>query len=139
MPEAASTVPRAVRARHPNHVWMVDLPDVRGMFGIVTFKVSVVFDALSRMPLSAKVFSREPSAVEVARLVSETAKRHGRPSHFVSDQGRCFTGQVFRRKLRRLGVKQSFGAIGKKGSIALIERLWRTLASATGTEWVGVT
>ena len=29
--------------------------------------------------------------------------------------------------LRRLGVRQRFGAIGKKGSIALIERLWRTL------------
>jgi transposase InsO family protein len=132
VPEAASTVPRAVRARHPNHVWMVDLTDVKGLFGIVTFKVSVVFDALSRMPLSAKVFSREPSAVEVARLVSGTAKRHGRPSHFVSDQARCFKGQIFRRKLRRLGVKQRFGAVGKKGSIALIERLWKTLKDALG-------
>jgi hypothetical protein len=31
-----------------------------------------------------------------------------------------------------LGVKQRFGAIGKKGSIALIERLWRTLKDALG-------
>ena len=76
------------------------------------------------MPLSARVFSKEASAIEIARLVSGTAKRHGRPSHFVSDQARCFKGQIFRRKLRRLGVKQRFGAIGKKGSIALIERLW---------------
>ena len=132
VPEAASTVPRAVRARHPNHVWMVDLTDVKGLFGIVTFKVGVVFDAFSRMPLSARVFIKEPSSAEIARFVSGTAKRHGRPSHFVSDQGRCFTGQVFRRKLRRLGVKQRFGAIGKKGSIALIERLWRTLKDTLG-------
>ena len=47
--------------------------------------------------------------------------------HFISDHARCFTGQVFRRKLLRLGVKQRFGAVGRKGSIALIERLWRTL------------
>jgi len=132
MPEAASRVPRAVRARHPNHVWMVDLTDVRGLFSLVTFKVGVVFDAFSRMPLSARVFIKEPSSAEIARFVSGTAKRHGRPSHFVSDQGRCFTGQVFRRKLRRLGVKQRFGAIGKKGSIALIERLWRTLKDTLG-------
>src|SRR5450830_1286303 len=132
LPEAASRVPRAVRARHPNHVWMVDLTDVRGLFSLVTFKVGVVFDAFSRMPLSARVFIKEPSSAEIARFVSGTAKRHGRPSHFVSDQGRCFTGQVFRRKLRRLGVKQRFGAIGKKGSIALIERLWRTLKDTPG-------
>ena len=84
------------------------------------------------MPLSARVFSKEASAAEIARLVSRTARRHGRPSHFVSDQGGCFTGHVFRRKLRRLGVKQRFGAIGKKGSIALIERLWRTLKDTLG-------
>jgi hypothetical protein len=29
-------------------------------------------------------------------------------------------------------VKQRFGAIGKKGSIALIERLWRTLKDTPG-------
>jgi transposase InsO family protein len=127
LPEAASTVPRAVRAKRPNHVWMVDLTDVKGLFGLVTFKVAVVFDAFSRMPLSARVFSKEASAVEIARFVSRTSKRHGRPAHFVSDRARCFTGGIFRRNLRRLGVKQRFGAIGKKGSIALIERLWRTL------------
>src|SRR5450756_403933 len=57
VPEKPSTVPRAVRAKRPNHVWMVDLTDVKGLFGIVTFKVAVVFDAFSRMPLSARVLS----------------------------------------------------------------------------------
>ena len=52
--------------------------------------------------------------------------------HFISDHARCFTGQVFRRKLLRLEVKQRFGAVGKKGSIALIERLWRTLKDTLG-------
>ena len=131
-PEAASTVPRAVRAKRPNHVWMVDLTDVKGLFGIVTFKVAVVFDAFSRMPLSARAFSKEASASEIARFVSRTAKSHGRPAHFVSDRARCFTGEIFRRKLLLLGVKQRFGAIGKKGSIALIERLWRTLKDTLG-------
>jgi transposase InsO family protein len=132
VPEAASTVPRAVRAKHPNHVWMVDLTDVKGMFSLVTFKVAVVFDAFSRMPLATRVFSKEASALEIARFVSRTAQRHGRPAHFVSDQARCFKGQVFRQKLHRLGVKQRFGAVGKKGSIALIERLWRTLKDTLG-------
>jgi transposase InsO family protein/DNA-binding XRE family transcriptional regulator len=131
-PEAATSVPRAVRAKRPNHVWMVDLTGVKGLFGLVTFKVAVVFDAFSRMPLSVWVFSKEASAPEIARFVSKAAKRHGRPAHFISDHARCFTGQVFRRKLLRLGVKQRFGAVGRKGSIALIERLWRTLKDTLG-------
>src|ERR1035441_1816168 len=131
-PDAASTVPRAVRAKRPNHIWMVDLTDVKGLFGIVTFKVAVVFDAFSRMPLSARVFSKEPSAAEMARLVSRTARQRGRPAHFISDRGACFTGTVFCLALEHLGVKQRFGAIGKKGSIALIERLWRTLKDTLG-------
>jgi transposase InsO family protein/DNA-binding transcriptional regulator YiaG len=131
-PEAAARVPRALRAKRPNHVWMVDLTDVKGLFGLVTFKVAVVFDAFSRMPLSVRVFSKEASAREIARFVSRATKRHGRPAHFISDHARCFTGQIFRRKLRKLGVKQRFGAVGKKGSIALIERLWRTLKDTLG-------
>ena len=136
-PDAASTVPRAVRVERPNHVWMVDLTDVKGLFGLVTFKVAVVFDAFSRMPLSARIFSKEASAVEIARFVSRTARRHGRPAHFVSDRARCFTGEIFRRKLLLLGVKQRFGAVGKKGSIALIERLWRTLKDTLGLRLMG--
>ena len=130
--EAASGVPRAVRAKRPNHVWMVDLTDVKGLFGLVTFKVAVVFDAFSRMRLSARVFSKEASAREISSFVSKAARRYGRPTHFVSDHAPCFRGQVFRRKLKRLGVKQRFGAVGKKGSIALIERLWRTLKDSLG-------
>ena len=121
-----------MRARHPNHVWMADLTDVKGLFGLVTFKVGVVFDAFSRMPLAARVFEKEASSGDIAKLVSRTARRHGRPKHFVSDRGPCFTGRAFRGALRRLGVKQRYGAIGKKGSIALIERLWRTLKETLG-------
>src|SRR5664280_2735516 len=132
VPETASMIPRAVRAKRPNHVWMVDLTDVKGLFGLATFKVAVVFDAFSRMALSVTVFCKEASALEISQFVSRTARRHGWPAHFVSDRARCFRGQVFRSKLRRVPVKQRFGAIGKKGSIALIERLWRTLKDALG-------
>jgi hypothetical protein len=36
-----------------------------------------------------------------------------------------------------LGVKQRFGAIGRKGSIALIECLWRTLKDTLGLRLIG--
>ena len=84
---------------------------------------------------AAKMFERaeeQASALEISQFVSRTARRHGWPAHFVSDRARCFTGQIFRLRLLRLCVKQRFGAVGKKGSIALIERLWRTLKDALG-------
>ena len=57
----------------------------------------------------------------------EAARRFGAPRHFVTDRGAQFTGQPFARTLRGLKTKQRFGAIGQSGSIAIIERLWRTV------------
>jgi hypothetical protein len=55
------------------------------------------------------------------------AQRHGLSKHFVSDKGSQFTSQHFCTALKRLGIKQWFGAIGMYGSISIIERFWRTL------------
>ncbi len=57
---------------------------------------------------------------------------HGRPRHFVSDQGSQFAAAVFRETLDALGIRQRFGAIGQHGSIAIIERFWRTLKELLG-------
>lgn len=118
---------RAVRARYPNHVWMADLTEVPSLFRIFSFKLAVVFDAFSRLPLTFRVFASEPSAADIASLFSRAASHFGRPRHFVSDQGPQFTASVFRELLQDFSIRQRFGAIGKTGSIALIERLWRTL------------
>jgi len=116
-----------VRARHPNHLWLADLTDVPGLFRFFHFKIAVVFDAFSRMPLAARVFPTEPSSREIEKLFRAACRRFGPPRHFVSDQGSQFTDLRFRKLLTRLGVRHRFGAIGKVGSITLIERLWKTL------------
>ena len=54
-------------------------------------------------------------------------RRFGLPRHLVTDQGSQFTAICFRDALTHAGIRQRFGAIGKVGSIALIERFWRTL------------
>jgi DNA-binding transcriptional regulator YiaG len=62
VPEKASMVPRALRAKRPNHVWMVDLTDVKGLFGIVTFKVAarVLDDRVTRPDTASR--PRGPSS-----------------------------------------------------------------------------
>lgn len=118
---------RAVRARYPHHVWMLDLTEIPGLLRLFRFKLIVVLDVFSRMPLAARVFFAEPSGRDVARLFAATAKCFGPPRHSVSDQGAQFTSRAFRCALARLGVRHRYGAIGRAGSIAIIERFFRTL------------
>jgi transposase InsO family protein len=117
---------RHVVARYPNHVWLSDITEIPGLFRLFTWKLAVAFDVFSRLPLTSKIFSSEPSASEIAALVGEAATRHGLPKHLVSDRGTQFTAQGFRSLIRNRGIRHRFGALGKHGSIALIERFWRT-------------
>jgi transposase InsO family protein len=81
----------------------------------------VAIDVFSRMPLAAKVFLREPGAEAMLALVHQAARSHGAPRHFVSDQGAQFTAEAFRSALKTSGIQQRFGAIGKAGSIAIVD------------------
>lgn len=128
-PEPVSRVERAVRARRPNHVWMIDITEIPGVFRLFCFKLAVLLDVRSRLPLAAQVFLAEPRADLLGRMVVQSARLHGAPKHFVSDQGPQFTDAGFRAALARLGIRQRHGAIGRVGSIAVIERFWRTLKS----------
>ena len=123
---------RVVSARYPNHVWMADLTEIPGPFRLFSLRLAAVLDVFSRFPLAVEVFQAEPTTEDLANLVERAAAIHGRPRHFVSDQGTQFTALAFRESLRRLGTRQRFGAVGKTGSIAIIERLWLTLKSLLG-------
>ena len=106
---------------------MTDLTDVPGLFGLFRFKIAVILDVFSRMPLFFSVFTKEPTAQEIRILFLKAMARFGIPRHFVSDQGRQFIDSGFRQFLFGLGVRHRFGAIGKTGSIAIIERFWKQL------------
>ena len=123
---------RAVRARFPNHVWMIDITEIPGFLRLFSFKLAVVIDAFSRAPLAASVFLREPSGRQAARLLRRAARTHSPPRHLVTDQGAQFTSRPFRQTVKRLGVRHRYGAIGRTGSIAVIERFFRTLKTTTG-------
>jgi putative transposase len=119
-----------VSARGPNDVWLLDLTSVKGLFGLQGFRIAAVLDAFSRAPLAVRVFAGEPTAPDVVALFESAVRRHGRPRHVVSDQGTQFAAELFAQALERCGVRQRFGAVGHKGSVALIERFWRTLKEA---------
>jgi putative transposase len=114
-----------LRAARPNDLWFLDITQVKVLFGFRRLRVAGVLDAFSRMPLAMGVFVREPTARDLARLLARAHRRHGRPRLFVSDRGSQFTAGAFEQVLGC--VHHRFGAVGRSGSIALIERFWRTL------------
>jgi transposase InsO family protein len=131
--EVPAPVERAVRARRPNHVLMVDVSLVKALMGFAHFRLAVVIDVFSRFPLAWRIFDTEPSAEEMSSILDlavERARRfHPELSlrHFVTDKGACFTAAEFQATVARHGMKARFGAVGRHGSIAFIERLWRGL------------
>jgi transposase InsO family protein len=131
-PTAEKSQPRAVTARFVHHLWMMDLTAVPRLFGLRRFLVAAVLDVFSRMPLAAATFTSEPTAAGIAALFDRTAQHFGRPRHLVTDRGAQFTSELFQQLVGCLGVKQRFGAVGQKGSVAVIERFWRTIKKSLG-------
>lgn len=123
---------RCVRARFPHHVWMLDITEIPGLLRLFSFKVAIAFDVFSRSPLAAWVFLSEPSAADIGSLFTTAVRRFGAPRHTVSDRGSQFTAETFRRCLARHGVRHRYGAVGRTGSIAVIERFFRTLKALGG-------
>jgi len=134
VPEPRPARPRAhgrvVAARRPNHVLMLDVTEIPVLFRIFTVKLVLAIDVWSGMPLGARVLPKEPTAAEVSELFQDVVARHGHVSHLVTDQGPQFTAEDFRQAVMTRGTRQRFGAVGRTGSIAIIERLFRTLKDA---------
>jgi len=112
-------------ARCPNHVWSVDRTRVL-RWGIWPTWVLVAIDHFSRKVVACCPLEG-PNAGWVVEAIEEAFLRHGAPRHLISDQEGVFISDAFRELLTPWGVKHRFGAVGKHGSIAVTERVIRTL------------
>jgi len=138
----SSPFPRVVTARKPNHVWHCDLTMAPTSLGFWTswfpwslpqcwpfcWWIAVAVDHYSRRVMGFAVFEQQPTSVAVRRFLGRLIHKAGaNPRHLITDQGMQFRDKGFRRWCRRRGIRQRFGAVGKYGSIAIVERLTRTL------------
>jgi hypothetical protein len=95
------------------------------------FWVAVVLDHFSRAVVAKQSFLREPSAADVCKMLDRAVENAGRaPPHMVSDQGPQF-GDEYRAWCARHGAKPRFGKVGEHGSIAVLERFWRSMKQET--------
>jgi transposase InsO family protein len=129
---------RIVTARYPDHVWHVDLTVVpTGGFWTswVPFAlpqcwpfchwVAIVIDHFSRRVMGITAFKNQPTCEAVCGFLGRTiAKVEKSPRYIVCDRGTQFDCDAFRKWCKRNGIKRPrYGAIGKHGSIAVVERV----------------
>jgi len=146
-PKAAETVEehsptqRVVTAKYPNHVWHVDLT-VAPTGGFWTawlpfslaqrwpfcWWLAVVIDHFSRRVMGIGVFRSQPRSRQVCDFLTRTIRDvKARPRYIICDKGVQFWCKPFKRWCKRRKIKPRFGAIGRYGSLAVIERFIRTL------------
>ncbi len=79
-------------------------------------------------------FKQQPTSLAVRSFLGRTiAKAKATPKHIVCDRGSQFDNEDFRKWCRRKGInKPRYGAVGKKGSIAVVERFILTLKTILG-------
>lgn len=138
-----------VTAKYSGHVWNIDLTTVPTAFGLAlgwvpfsfppvfpfAWKVAVILDHFSRKVLGIRAFKKEPTAEDIVQLLDTALDAEGSPPKYtVTDKGCQFFSSrsrkpsaAFQAWLDRHSVKARFGAVGKKGSIAVIERFMLTL------------
>jgi len=133
---------RRVTAKYPNHVWHVDLTTVPIMGGFwvpwlpfalpqcwpFCWWLAVAIDHYSRCAVGFALFREQPTSKQVRQFLGRVIANVGAvPKYLVSDSGGQFTSLAFAAWCRRRGIRQRRGAVGKSGSIAVIERFIGTL------------
>ena len=139
---ARASAGRVVTSNRPNHVWHIDLSAVPTRLGFwvpwipgalpqewpFCFWVAVVLDHFSRRVQGFMVFERKPDSRTLRSFLGRTIRQAGTaPRHLISDQESMFFCEGFRRWCRRRGIQLRYGAVGKHGSISIIERFFRTM------------
>ena len=116
---------RSIPAWYPNHVWSIDTTMVN-CWGLWSIHICVVIDHFSRKVMAA-VPLEGPNAGWINNALESAIEKYGPPKHIISDQAHVFTGEVFAELLGKYNIKPRLGAIGKHGSIAVTERVNKTL------------
>ncbi len=146
---------RTVVANYPHHVWHVDAtvvpttglwvpwqPCCQPLYWPFVWHVVAILDQHSRAVMAIGAFDKSPTRDEVTKLFEQAIRAAGRtPKYIISDQGVQFQ-EAFGLWCEGQGIQHRRGEIGRHGSIAVIERVFRTLkkellavVEATTEQW----
>jgi len=133
---------QVITAKRPNHVWHIDLTTVPTGSGFwvpwlpfalpqywpFCWWLAVVIDHYSRRAMGFAVFSKRPNSLAVRTSLGKMiARTNATPKYLISDKDSVFWCADSRSWCRRKGIHPRFGAVGQHGSIAVVERVIRTV------------
>jgi len=140
--EALPASLRAVKANYPDHVWHVDLTVIPTAPGFwvpwmpfsklqrwpFSWWVAVAIDQFSRRVKGFALFTTMPASSDICEFFDRLTERTGsKPRHVITDKGRQFFSEEFKSWCRERGIGLRFGAVGQQGSVAVIERFFRSM------------
>jgi transposase InsO family protein len=106
---------------------MMDVTEIQAFLGGGSFFLATVFDACSRTPLVLQAYEGKPGASNMAKLLKAATRAFGKAKYVITDQGKEFTGKLFRKTADRLGIVHRLGTKDCNFATARLERFWRTL------------
>ncbi len=124
-PVCTDTRGRVLLAKRPDHIWMLDFTRVGGL--VRPLWIGAVIDAFSRRVLAVGAICGAPSSAFAVRLLRRAMRRNGTPGWLVTDKDPVLRAGLVQRLLTTHGILRRYGAVGRRGSIALIERTWRSM------------
>ncbi len=81
-----------------------------------------------RKAVGFAVFKKNPASSEITSMLDKAARRAGkRPKYIITDKGSQFDCENYRNWCKRKKIKPRYGAVGKYGSIAIVERFIKSM------------
>ncbi len=133
---------RVITARHPGEVWHIDLttvptgpsfwvpwvPFARPQSWPFCWWIAVVVDHFSRAVVGFAIFGDHPTSDDIQRFLGRAIRDADcSPKYIITDKGRQFWCDSFKRWCRCRAIGPRFGAVGSQGSIAPVERFIRSM------------
>ena len=88
----------------------------------------MAIDHFSRRVMGISVWQDKPSSLQIRHFLGQNMAKTGRsPRYLICDKGPQFWNDAFKEWCRAKRTRPRFGAVGKHGSIAVIERFILTL------------
>jgi len=92
--------------------------------------VAAVLDHFSRYWIGFAVFRQRPTSADVCLFLDRAVRKAGtKPRPVISDKGKQFSCETYKAGCNGKRINPRFGAVGKKRSIAAVERFARSLES----------
>ena len=114
---------RVLLAKRPGRIWMIDFTRIGGV--VRPLWVGAVIEAYSSRVLAIASVRGAPTAAFALRLLRRAMRENDIPRWLLSDQDPVLRARTVQRLLTKHGIFRHYGAVGKSGSISLIERFWR--------------